>query len=92
MILSLAVGTFLLTLVNPSPSFTASKAPVFQHVEEWHMWKSNHGKSYNSHMEELEKHTVWLSNKVFIEQHNINAERGFYSYKMKLNHLADMVC
>ena len=67
------------------------KAPVFEAVEEWNLWKSFHGKSYTSKYEELEKHIVWQSNKAYVELHNINAKRGFYSYDLKLNHLADLV-
>lgn len=67
------------------------KGAVFEAVEEWHLWKATHGKSYTSNLEELEKHIVWRSNKAYIEQHNINAKRGIYSYEVKLNHLADLV-
>ena len=89
MILRLVV--WLLLLVLSTLSFSAGEAPVFQHVEEWHSWKNTHDKSYTSQVEELEKHLVWLSNKALVEQHNVNAELGFYSYKLKLNHFADMV-
>ena len=65
--------------------------PVFEFVEEWNLWKTAHQKQYNSRYEELEKHLVWLSNKAYVEQHNINAKKGFYSYEVKLNHFADMV-
>jgi len=37
---------------------------------------STHNKHYSSQMEELEKHLVWLSNKAFVEQHNVNDELG----------------
>ena len=91
MIVTLAINICLLSLVHLASSSSDSKALVFQHVEEWKLWKSYHGKAYDSHLEELERHLVWLSNKVFVEQHNAHADRGFYSYKMKLNHFADLV-
>ena len=64
---------------------------VFEAADEWHLWKSTHDKSYSSMLEELEKHIVWRSNKAYIDQHNINAKSGIYSYEVKLNHLADLV-
>ncbi len=88
---ALAFWMVLTTWFNPSLSLVDHQVPVFQHVEEWHSWKTTHGRRYNSHLEELEKHLTWLSNKAFIEQHNINADNGLFSYKMKLNHLADLV-
>lgn len=63
--------------------------PVYESVEEWKLWKSVHSKTYGSSLEELEKHIVWLSNKAYVDQHNINANK--YSYKVKLNHFADLV-
>ena len=89
MIMRLVV--WLLLLLLTTLSFSAGEAPVFQHVEEWHSWKNTHNKRYTSQVEELEKHFVWLSNKALVEQRNVNAELGFYSYKLKLNHFADMV-
>ncbi len=65
--------------------------PVFEALQEWHQWKVAHSKSYRSTQEELERHIVWHSNRVFVEQHNRNAEEGIYSYQVKLNHLGDLV-
>lgn len=65
--------------------------PVYEALEEWKLWKSRHDRSYSSRLEELERHIVWLSNKAYVEQHNINAKRGVFSYQVRLNHLADLV-
>lgn len=67
------------------------KAPVLEAEEEWNLWKSAHEKSYTTTLEELEKHIVWRSNKAYVDQHNLNAEQGVYSYQVKLNHFADLV-
>lgn len=64
---------------------------VYEAVQEWEEWKATHSKRYESKREELEKHIVWHSNKAFIQQHNINAGIGIYSYQVKLNHLGDLV-
>lgn len=69
----------------------ASLRPVYESVQEWKAWKSTHSKTYESSWEELEKHIVWHSNRAYVKQHNINAELGVYSYKVKLNHLGDLV-
>lgn len=88
--LTLSSMVFLIA-VSLASSSEKSESPVLQHVEEWHLWKNAHGKNYNSHLEELEKHIVWLSNRAYVEHHNINARKGFYSYQVKLNHFADLV-
>ena len=63
--------------------------PVWSHVEEWGSWKLEHGRSYDSERVELEKHLVWLSNKVYIEQHNANEH--VFGFSLKMNHLGDLV-
>ena len=73
-----------------SVSFSADlKDAKYQHVEEWKMWKSTHGKSYESSKEDLNKHIDWLSNKEYIEQHNKNAH--IFGFTLAMNHLGDMV-
>jgi len=61
----------------------------YQHPEEWQLWKSQHGKSYQSELEELERHLVWLSNKKYIESHNNNAE--VFGYTLAMNGFGDLV-
>ena len=67
------------------------KDATLETAEEWHLWKTAHDKTYSSNLEELEKHIVWSSNKAYVNQHNINAKNGIYSYEVKLNYLADLV-
>ena len=61
----------------------------FQHPEEWQLWKAEHGKSYESQIEELEKHLVWLSNREYINAHNANSD--LFGFTLAMNHLGDMV-
>ena len=68
---------------------TAAKGIQFSHVEEWHMWKSQHGKSYSSVREELDRHIVWLANREYINAHNQNAH--ILGFTLAMNHFGDMV-
>ena len=68
----------------------ALAAPKFQLGEEWQLWKSEHGKDYQSQREELERHVIWQSNKKYIEAHNQNAH--ILGFTLKMNHFGDMVC
>ena len=60
-----------------------------QFPEQWQAWKSVHGKNYTSQLEELDRHLVWLSNKKYIESHNVFSH--VFGYTLKLNQFADMV-
>ena len=61
-------------LVFLSVVVLAAAAAKFEFLEEWEMWKEQHGKGYQSEREELERHLVWLSNKKYIDQHNANTD------------------
>ena len=61
----------------------------FQHPEEWQLWKSQHGKSYQSQREELERHLIWLANREYINGHNNNAH--VFGFTLAMNHLGDIV-
>ena len=67
----------------------ASCEVLYQHPEEWQLWKSQHGKSYGSQREELERHLVWLSNREYINAHNKNAH--ILGFTLAMNHLGDIV-
>ena len=64
-------------------------AAKFEDLEKWTLWKVEHGKSYSEEREELERHCVWLSNKKFIEYHNVNADT--FGYTLAMNQFGDMV-
>nr|ACH48000.1 silicatein A2 [Latrunculia oparinae] len=66
----------------------ATSVPQFQFVQEWNMWKGMHQKSYQNDLEELDRHTVWLSNKKYIEAHNQNSH--VFGFTLAMNHFADL--
>ena len=61
----------------------------YQHPEEWQLWKTEHGKSYQSQREELERHLVWLSNREYINSHNANSD--VFGFTLSMNHFGDLV-
>ena len=67
----------------------ASCEVQYQHREEWQLWKGEHGKSYESQREELERHLVWLSNREYINAHNKNAH--IFGFTLEINHFGDIV-
>ena len=58
-------------------------------LEEWELWKTQHGKSYAHKVEELERHLIWVSNRKYIEEHNVNAD--LLGYTLAMNHFGDLV-
>ena len=64
-------------------------SPVYQHSQEWRLWKSDHRKSYTTSSEELERHFIWLSNKKYIDAHNANVH--VFGYSLSMNQYGDMV-
>ena len=67
----------------------ASCEVQYQHPEEWQLWKAQHGKSYESQREELERHLVWLSNREYINAHNANSH--VFGFTLVMNHFGDLV-
>ena len=61
----------------------------YQHPEEWQLWKTEHGKSYQSQREELDRHLVWLSNREYIDSHNANSH--IFGFTLAMNHFGDLV-
>ena len=85
-LLALSAGAEARSFYKDESLYHAAK---FQHVEEWSSWKLKHGKNYSSTLEELERHLIWLSNKKYIDHHNINAH--IFGFELAMNHLGDMV-
>ena len=56
--------------------------------EQWHSWKSTHGKFYAHPKEESARRQIWLENSARIQEHNA----GNHSFTLGLNQFADMVC
>ena len=82
-------------LPTPSCVFLAiaviatATATAVELSEEWHLWKSEHKKSYQNEIEELERHNIWLSNNEYIEQHNQRSD--VFGYTLKMNKFGDLV-
>ena len=62
---------------------------AFQFTEEWELWKKQFDKNYESDEEELSRHIIWESNRLYVENHNANADK--YGYTLKMNEFADIV-
>lgn len=78
-----------LVLFGFSLTVNAVGVPKYQFVEEWSLWKNQHAKTYESDRDELERHLVWLSNKEYIDQHNVNAD--LFGFTLAMNHFGDLV-
>ena len=63
-------------------------AASFQFQKEWDSWKAQYGKRYDDDMEELSRHAIWESNKLYVEEHNANADK--WGYILDTNEYADM--
>ena len=61
----------------------------YQQIQEWNAWKGQHLRSYESQLQELERHAIWVSNKKYIEHHNANAD--LFGYTLGMNSFGDMV-
>ena len=80
---------FTLVLLAVLAVKAAAAVVQFRYAEEWHMWKTQHGKSHGSVREELERHLVWLANREYINAHNQNSH--IFGFTLAMNHLADIV-
>ena len=67
----------------------AVTAEQLQFVEEWMLWKAEHQRSYSRGQEEVERHSVWLTNREFVLTHNANWQD--HGYTLALNQFADLV-
>ena len=78
------VAFFVVCLVS-----LAWAGPRFELSEEWELWKTEHGKGYQTLREELERHVIWQSNKKYVEAHNQNSH--ILGFSLRMNHFGDMV-
>ena len=79
----------ILAVVVSSLVLCAATESQYELVEEWQQWKTEHGRSYGSDIEELDRHLVWLSNKKYIDSHNNNAD--VFGFTLTMNSFGDMV-
>ncbi|XP_066509444.1 uncharacterized protein [Hoplias malabaricus] len=68
----------------------AGAASVSLEDLEFHSWKLKFGKSYSSAEEESQRKMTWLDNRKLVLEHNLLADQGIKSYRLGLNHFADM--
>ncbi|XP_036443812.1 cathepsin L1-like [Colossoma macropomum] len=68
----------------------AGAASVSLEDLEFHAWKLKFGKSYGSVEEESRRKMIWLDNHKLVQEHNMLADQGIKSYRLGLNHFADM--
>ncbi|XP_076642385.1 cathepsin L isoform X2 [Halictus rubicundus] len=59
--------------------------------EEWHAFKLEHSKTYNSDIEEKFRMKIFMDNKHKIAKHNGNYGRNHVPYKLKMNKYGDML-
>ena len=64
-------------------------APGVELSEEWHLWKTEHDKSYEDEREELQRRAIWVSNMEYIEHHNEHADK--HGFTLRMNHFGDLV-
>ena len=81
-------GVIVLFLLSLSAT-GAHGGAKFGMEREWQLWKTEHGKSYESQREELERHLVWLSNREYINAHNENKAK--FGFTLSMNQFGDRV-
>nr|ATU82515.1 venom C1A protease 2 [Lethocerus distinctifemur] len=59
--------------------------------EEWTLFKLHHKKEYKNDMEEKFRLKIFMENKKKVLRHNKHYEQGVVSFKLKLNHFADLL-
>ena len=80
----------VLILVSAHTSLlVASSTFIYENYEEWNTWKMTHEKGYSFEQEEQERHLIWLSNKKYIDSHNMYAD--YMGFKLAMNMFGDMV-
>jgi cathepsin L len=70
----------------------ASSASIFdgQLDSFWQQYKAHHGKSYPTVEEETKRRLTWEANLKYINQHNMEADVGKHTYRLKMNKYGDM--
>ena len=76
-------------MAEKSASSDHEQLSNIEYPREWHLWKAEHGKEYETPRHELSKHLVWLANKHYIEQHNKHAD--VLGYGLAMNQFGDLV-
>nr|ADQ74586.1 silicatein alpha 3 [Lubomirskia baikalensis] len=61
----------------------------YENLQEWSVWKGHHQRSYESQLQEMERHSIWVANKKYIEHHNANAD--LFGYTLAMNGFGDLM-
>ena len=56
---------------------------------QWKSWKTSHGRSYLTLVEELERFVIWRANQAFIDYHNSYADK--LGFTLRMNKFGDLV-
>jgi cathepsin L len=56
---------------------------------EWNLWKKNNNKQYSG-AEESARRAIWESNLNIVQNHNLQADLGVYSFWLGMNKFADL--
>jgi len=72
---------------------SVSQAVSFVEVvmEEWNTFKLQHGKTYDTKMDDKFRMKIYMENKIKIARHNARAAEGKHSYHLKINKYGDML-
>jgi hypothetical protein len=60
-------------------------------IEDWNKFKNDFNKSYPNRGIESLRQNIWLNNMIYINKHNIDADKGKHSYKLAMNEFGDFV-
>eukprot|EP00731_Ephydatia_muelleri_P007188 Em0003g1436a len=60
----------------------------YENLQEWNIWKGHHQRSYESQLQEMERHAIWVANRKYIEHHNANAD--VFGYTLAMNGFGDL--
>ncbi|CAH6796037.1 procathepsin L [Phodopus roborovskii] len=83
MIPTLFLATLCLGVVSAAPLHDSSLD------DEWHEWKTRHGKTYMMN-EEGQKRAVWENNRKMIELHNEDYAKGKHGFSLEMNAFGDL--
>jgi cathepsin L len=69
-------------------TFSCALAYGVETDEEWNLWKKTYNKQY-SRSGELTRRLIWEQNLRTVKEHNLEADRGTYTYWLGMNQYAD---
>ena len=94
--LVIIISVFLLVRVNGallggtlSDGAGRLNVSALEYGQLWQTWKSTHGRSYVTIVEELERYVIWRANQAFIDYHNSYAHK--LGFTLRMNQFGDLV-